>query len=190
MPLSKQHKAETRQKILQAAGRLFRKHGLNGVSIDEIMDTAGLTRGGFYAHFSSKNELFRTVLRNNHDLLNRLQSAVHDNPANPEASALKVLRDYLAPEHFDLIAPNCSMAALAPCAFQAGDESRAAFSFALNALHDVLSQAKDNGANGNVWPTIALSIGAMTLARVMPDETMRKELLHDSSAALAYFLEG
>ena len=55
-------KAETRSRILQNAARLFRRYGYEGIGIDEIMAAAGLTRGGFYAHFRSKQELFHAAL--------------------------------------------------------------------------------------------------------------------------------
>ena len=53
------HKSATRQKILSSARRLFETRGLSQVSIDEVMRDCGLTRGGFYAHFRSKAELYR-----------------------------------------------------------------------------------------------------------------------------------
>ncbi|HNH84664.1 MAG TPA: helix-turn-helix domain-containing protein, partial [Acidobacteriota bacterium] len=55
-------KEESRQKILQAAARLFREHGYNGVGVDAVMAEAGLTPGGFYAHFPSKEALFAEAL--------------------------------------------------------------------------------------------------------------------------------
>ena len=57
MPYSPEHKRDTREKILESARRLFNKKGFSEVSIDEIMENAGLTRGGFYRHFRDKDEL-------------------------------------------------------------------------------------------------------------------------------------
>ena len=58
MPYSPEHKRDTREKILESARRLFNRKGYSGVSIEEIMNAAGLTRGGFYRHFSGKDELY------------------------------------------------------------------------------------------------------------------------------------
>src|SRR5688572_33446925 len=57
-----QHKAETREKILKAAARLFRESGYDGVGVDAIMNEVGLTAGGFYSHFSSKEALFSEAM--------------------------------------------------------------------------------------------------------------------------------
>ena len=58
MPYSANHKAETRARIVESARALFNRHGFTEVSIDEIMASAGLTRGGFYNHFKTKDELY------------------------------------------------------------------------------------------------------------------------------------
>ena len=56
-----QRRAETRQRILTAAGHLFREHGVDGVGVDAVMKEAGLTHGGFYLHFPSKDALAAEV---------------------------------------------------------------------------------------------------------------------------------
>src|SRR5262245_27093174 len=63
MPCSAQHKHDTHQKILESARRLFNQKGFSDVSIDEIMENAGFTHGGFYRHFSNKDELYAAAVR-------------------------------------------------------------------------------------------------------------------------------
>ena len=63
MPYSPEHKRDTREKILESARRLFNRKGYSGVSIEEIMSDAGLTHGGFYRHFSGKDELYAAAVR-------------------------------------------------------------------------------------------------------------------------------
>ena len=63
MPYSPEHKRDTREKILESARRLFNRKGFSGVSIEEIMSNAGLTHGGFYRHFSGKDELYAAAVR-------------------------------------------------------------------------------------------------------------------------------
>ncbi|WP_417593748.1 TetR/AcrR family transcriptional regulator [Parasphingorhabdus sp.] len=58
MPYSAEHKRRTRTKIVEAARILFNRHGFENVTIDQIMDAAGLTRGGFYNHFKNKQALY------------------------------------------------------------------------------------------------------------------------------------
>src|SRR5262249_79597 len=63
MPYAPEHKRDTREKILESARRLFNRKGYSGVSIEEIMSHAGLTHGGFYRHFSGKDELYAAAVR-------------------------------------------------------------------------------------------------------------------------------
>src|SRR5437667_7115491 len=63
MPYSPEHKRDTREKILESARRLFNRKGFSGASIEEVMSDAGLTRGGFYRHFSGKDELYAAAVR-------------------------------------------------------------------------------------------------------------------------------
>jgi AcrR family transcriptional regulator len=63
MPYSPEHKRGSREKILESARRLFNKKGFSEVSIDEVMENAGLTRGGFYRHFRDKDELYADAVR-------------------------------------------------------------------------------------------------------------------------------
>jgi hypothetical protein len=62
MPYPAGHRAKIRQKIVQAARRLFNQRGFESVSINEIMGAAGLTRGGFYSYFAGKTELYAETL--------------------------------------------------------------------------------------------------------------------------------
>src|ERR1700704_1176038 len=63
MPYTAEHKQATRERILESARRLFNDKGFAEVSIDEVMDKAGLTRGGFYRHFRDKSELYAEAVR-------------------------------------------------------------------------------------------------------------------------------
>src|SRR5262245_32812974 len=63
MPYSPNHKRNTREKILESARRLFNRNGFSGVSIEEIMSDAGLTHGGFYRHFTGKDELYAAAVQ-------------------------------------------------------------------------------------------------------------------------------
>ena len=85
MGYSSEHKDRTRERVVTAAGRLFRRYGYNGVGIDEIMAAAGLTRGGFYAHFKSKHDLFAAALAEELELARQLRRV--RTPAGPASDA-------------------------------------------------------------------------------------------------------
>src|SRR6188508_1254314 len=100
MPVNPTRTARTRAEILDHAGRLFRLRGYAGTNIDDIMLAAGLTRGSFYAHFKSKDDLFAEVVRAGHGLLADLRAK--------DSNLLAVLDKYL-----DKDEPHeCSLAAL------------------------------------------------------------------------------
>jgi len=110
MKVSKQQSAENRQAILDAAARLFRERGIQGVGVAEIMAAAGFTHGGFYGHFASKEALAAEVVdqvyaHSTGKLKERLERA------NGDAS--EHFRQYLNPRHRDRAGDGCPMPALA-----------------------------------------------------------------------------
>src|SRR5882672_9569218 len=91
MPVNPARKARTRVEIFGHAARLFRLRGYGGTNIDDIMLAAGLTRGAFYTHFKSKEDLFAQVIGSGQGLLWKLRAA--------NADSLAVLDAYLAKEN-------------------------------------------------------------------------------------------
>src|SRR6188508_1929234 len=105
MPPSPGHSARVRAEIFRHAARLFRLRGYAGTSIDDVMLAAGLTRGAFYAHFKSKDELFAEVIGAGHGLLARLRAG--------DSRPLAVLEAYLSRGDFAADPHGCTLAALA-----------------------------------------------------------------------------
>lgn len=128
------HKQETRAHILKTAARLFRRSGYDGVSIDDLMGEAGLTRGGFYNHFASKAELFACALETEHDFVTRLQNRSERSERTATAQAIGVASDYLAPDNREPVIAGCSMAALAMDTARGGELAQRAFAGALREL--------------------------------------------------------
>ena len=117
MPQSRSRVARTRAEILDHAGRLFRLRGYAGTNIDDVMLAAGLTRGAFYAHFRSKDELFGEALRAGTGLRNRLIGA----------DPLAVVKAYLDKAELVASAPTCNLAALPSDIARAGLPARLAY---------------------------------------------------------------
>lgn len=128
------HKQETRAHILRTAARLFRRNGYDGVSIDDLMEAAGLTRGGFYNHFASKAELFACALETDHDFITRLKNRSERAEGSANAQAIGVASDYLAPDNREPVIAGCSMAALAMDTARGGELAQQAFAGALREL--------------------------------------------------------
>ena len=98
MRKSKQETAETRKRIVQAAAAEFRGKGMNGVGLSEVMAAAGLTHGGFYRHFDSKEQLVTEALGMNF-ITERMKDLI---AKEPEKSGLEtVVKTYVSPMHRD-----------------------------------------------------------------------------------------
>src|ERR1700736_5339137 len=90
-----EHKAETRRRIVETAGRRLKSDGIDGSGVSTLMGDAGLTNGAFYAHFKSKSDLVATVVA---DQLSAQVALLEALPASPDA-VTDYVRAYLAPEH-------------------------------------------------------------------------------------------
>jgi TetR/AcrR family transcriptional regulator, transcriptional repressor for nem operon len=108
-----EQKAETYQKILTAAARSFRKHGSESNGIARLMKELGLTHGGFYRHFKSKDDLYVEALsRAFEEIGNRMEAVAEVAPKGQELRA--IIEHYLSVEHLNDAATGCVIAALAP----------------------------------------------------------------------------
>jgi AcrR family transcriptional regulator len=92
----KEHKAETRRRIIETAGRRFKQDGIDGSGVSTLMKDAGLTNGAFYAHFASKDDLVTTAIAD--QLKAQAESVVA--LAEPGRAGLEqIVRGYLSPQH-------------------------------------------------------------------------------------------
>ena len=166
MPYTAEHKAETRARILQHAKELFNLRGYHGVGIDAIMEAAGLTRGGFYAHFKSKEDLLAAVLWNQLEGLR-----------GPDTSSLSQLVNlYVSLAHVRAIEKGCFLPCLTPDVFRAHREVREPFSQAVEALARAY-EIRGAGSRDVALSNAAMSVGAVMLARGLRSDAEAEELL-------------
>jgi AcrR family transcriptional regulator len=180
MPYSAEHKTRTRERIVEAARRLFNRFGFEQVSIDQIMADAGLTRGGFYNHFASKDQLYAAAVA----------SYVTCNPfAVKTASAKRAITDprklarmlvelYLGDEVLSDVDMHCPLYALPSDVARAGLTPQNAYTDLIRGMLHVyrsaLSDARD--AERRAQTIVSLCVGGMVLARTTNDEGLRKSL--------------
>jgi TetR/AcrR family transcriptional repressor of nem operon len=111
MRLTKEQAAQNRRDILEAAGKLFRERGFEGVGIADLMKAAGFTHGGFYNHFPSKQALAAEMCA---EAFQRTNSQLAEDLKQAPDKALKAfLEHYVSAEHRDDPAQGCTLAALA-----------------------------------------------------------------------------
>ena len=113
MRYSSEHKAQNHEKILSFAARSFREHGAHSSGIGTVMKKVGLTKGGFYRHFKSKDDLFVEAVARAFDEMGRGMLEVARSA--PEGHALRVIIErYLSPRHADSPGMGCVISALGP----------------------------------------------------------------------------
>ena len=173
MPQNRARKARTRAEILDHAARLFRLRGHAGTNIDDIMLAAGLTRGAFYAHFTSKDDLFAEAVRGGHGLLGQLRG---DEPA-------VVLKAYLDKAGLSATVQDCTLAALPGDVARAPLAARLAYANVLYATIAELARAKKRKLDADATVATILAVGAVTLARASGDTRLSDWLLRCAQRA-------
>ena len=174
MRYSAEHKTETRNRILEAAGQLFRRDGYGGSGIDGLTKAAGVTNGAFYGHFKSKSEAFRTVVLSG---LEELRLAVAGLKASLGTQWLKTFIEfYLGPKRTCSVEESCALPSFSPEMVRADDETREAYEEELRRLIDEVSSGMPAGAGTDqedkAIARLAMLSGGVTLARAVPDPAL------------------
>ena len=180
-----EQKQQTRQRILDAAGRGFRKGGYDGIGVDGLAKQAGVTSGAFYVHFTSKAAAFReSVIEGVSDVVRGIQ---HFQTENGKEWWAEFVRFYLAKRKCDL-SESCGLQSLTPEVARADTESRNAFTAELLKVANVIvSGPPSAGAPSTIEEAqVALStlIGAVTLARAVDDPAVAKRITMAAEHAL------
>ncbi len=173
-------KASTHERILESASRLIRRSGFAAASVPAVMRGAGLTIGGFYAHFRSKRAMDAEVLRRT---LADVRQGWFDGLEQREGLdwLRRALRRYLSPAHRDAVDTGCAFPATLSELTRADKATRAAMAEAFEAV--VRDLAAHAPATGGITPreralaATALCIGGLTLSRILRDHTSSDEVL-------------
>lgn len=167
MPQNPARKARTRTEILNHAARLFRLRGYAGTNIDDIMLAAGLTRGAFYAHFTSKDALFAEAIRAGHGLPGKLRTG--------QIGA--VLDSYLDKDALAENALACSLASLPADVARGPLAAQLAYANQLHTVIGELARGRRRKLDADATAAAILAIGAVILARASGDRTLADWLL-------------
>jgi len=171
-------KQKSREAIAASAAALLRERGIKASSVMDVMKGAGLTVGGFYNHFDSKEELFVETLRHaasaNWDQL--LKSAKGD---SPRARTLSVIRQYLSRQHRDNKETGCLLPSAAPEVAREGEPYRSALEAELSGFVSALAKMVDGGVESRekALGLIALMYGALSLSRAVAGTRLSDEFL-------------
>lgn len=185
MPYSAEHKAQSRTKITESARILFNRHGFQDVTIDMVMENAGLTRGAFYNHFSSKEALYEAAVSS--FLMGRGAQWRKDAGVNPESPAAEMARQmiagYLSPEHLGDLDGQCPMIALPSDVARSNPQVQTAYQQLLDAMVGLFENGVDSNPDNSRQKALslaALCVGGMVLAKSLPDSALAEEVRHAS----------
>src|SRR3954454_427432 len=177
MRYSKDHKQETRERIVEAAGRRFKQDGIDGSGVAAVMSDAGLTNCAFYAHFSSKEDLVANGLA---DQL-RAQRQSFDAQAPDRAGLEAFVRSYLSPQHRDQFADGCPSAALLDEIARRPAGTRDVFSEEVMGVVDDISSRLDpldvEAGRVDALTVFGLVVGTLQLARTLTDRDLSDRVL-------------
>ena len=188
MPYSSEHKRQTRLRIIEAARILFNRHGYQNVTIDMVMDDAGLTRGGFYNHFKNKEDLFNAAVMSflmGRGAQWREEAGVDVTNLKPEM-VQQMLDAYLSNKHLGDIDGQCPMIALPSDVARASPEVQNSFQELLKAMVWLFESKMDANAETNKRNALsmtALCVGGMVLARTLPDSGLAEDIRSAAHAA-------
>ncbi|WP_456777040.1 TetR/AcrR family transcriptional regulator [Bradyrhizobium sp. USDA 4369] len=177
MKVSREQMAENRRRILEVASRLFREKGFDAVSVSEVMKAAGLTHGGFYGHFSSKDDLVAQTLAH-----------VLAADASEGGNFSRYLDAYLSPRHRDDPAGGCPTAGLAAAIRHQTPAARSAMTEGLRSqisrIERALPESDPAGRRRAAIGSWAAMVGAVILARAIDDSALSDEILEQTRAWL------
>jgi TetR/AcrR family transcriptional regulator, transcriptional repressor for nem operon len=181
MRFPREHKAQVRERIVRAAARKLRAAGLDGPSVPDLMKEAGLTHGGFYGYFRSRDELVAEAVRHA-----ATETAAGLFRASPDLAA--VLNAYLSDEHIRQANSGCVVAALGYDGWRKGKKLRATFAEVAQGLAQLVQEKLEPGAKGSGISDRALAvtaqmIGAVVLARVVADPQLSRRIVRAAREA-------
>jgi TetR/AcrR family transcriptional regulator, transcriptional repressor for nem operon len=178
MPYTPEHKRETRQKILESARRLFNRSGFAAVSIGDVMRHAGLTHGGFYRHFTDKEELYAEAVR--WFLCTEAPKPWQRKPksaARRKPRGQRVVDAYFSRDHFGDRESCCPLIALPSDVARGGEAVKGAYREVLEKLADILHADLDGPkSRERALAIIALCVGGIVAARSVDDPALAGEL--------------
>jgi TetR/AcrR family transcriptional repressor of nem operon len=170
--------AETRRRIVEAAACAFRRQGIVATGLAELMKAAGLTHGGFYKHFESKDQLVAEVCAD------AARAGIEAMEAHPTIEAAAAA--YLSAKHRDDPASGCLFAAIGSELARADEKTREAATEGFKRFVEALAgKSAGEDARRRALAAASTMIGAVTIARIVTDPKLSEEILREVEKSLA-----
>lgn len=172
-------KEATHDRIVETAARAIRRSGYNGAGVAEIMKEAGLTHGGFYAHFESREAMLAEAAdRAGAETVATLERVAAAAP--PEQALQAIIRTYLSKAHFEAVETGCAVAALGSEMPRQAAKVRRAATRRIKEMIDLVGRHSPGwgraGAHERALATVSTVVGALVLARAVDDSNLSTAL--------------
>ncbi|MEY9165479.1 TetR/AcrR family transcriptional repressor of nem operon [Sinorhizobium fredii] len=179
MRVSRAQAEANREAVINAASRLFREHGFDGIGLKDLMKGAGLTQGGFYKQFESKEDLAAQASRRAMEHATRRWSAVAAASPDPLEALIEL---YLSIGHREEKSDGCPLAALGSDAARQSEEVRLPFQHGIQAHLQILDESMPAAESPKTYDKamamLSLMVGAVTISRILKDEEMSHRFLN------------
>jgi TetR/AcrR family transcriptional repressor of nem operon len=184
MRKSKQEAARTRERILAAAAQELRRNGITTTSLSDLMAAAGLSHGGFYRHFASKEQLVAEACAAAMDSGAKTAAAMLS-PHGKRNGLQAFAANYLSADHRDNRSGGCALAALGSELVRADEKTRAAATEGLLKLVELIARQfggmSPDAARRRALVALATLVGALTLARMVTDPKLSTAILREAA---------
>jgi TetR/AcrR family transcriptional regulator, transcriptional repressor for nem operon len=186
MKVTRAQSEENRQVVINTASRLFRERGFDGIGLNDLMNAAGLTHGGFYKKFKSKEDLVVQACARALDKSRvKWSRVIARAKGNPFAA---IVRSYLSDRHRDDKVDGCAFAALGSDAARHGRALRQIFETEIEAHLDLLDSLSSGDPNEKTRDrsiaTLSTMVGALIISRVVNNPALSKRFLDASAEAI------
>ena len=189
MKVSREQALQNRERVLAVAAKLFRERGFDGIGVSDLMKGAGMTHGGFYGQFGSKEDLMAEACARTFDEGGQhWRRVVDDAAARGEDGLAALARTYLSVEHRDEPGNGCAISTLGAETARQGPALRAAFTAGVRGAFDFIGAlvgGRKARRRERAIVAYAAMIGAQVLARAVDDEGLSTEILQVVAAELA-----
>lgn len=178
MRYGKEHRQEARQRMIDAAGRGFRRRGFGGIGVDGLAKEANVTSGAFYGHFASKEAAFKEVAVAG---LAKLRESVERRRREEGAAWFAAFIEYYMSDRWQCeLGESCALQSLTPEVYRSDEDIKAAYQVELEALAravaDGLTGLPEAARLPRAWALLAILSGGVTVARAAADRTVAEEI--------------
>lgn len=178
MRVSRAQAEANREAVINVASRLFREHGFDGIGLKDLMKGAGLTQGGFYKQFQSKDDLAALASRRAMESATRRWSSVAASGSDPLTAVVDM---YLSADHRGETGDGCPLVALGSDAARQSKDVRTPFQDGIKAhlqvLEELMPKDGEPDPTEKAMLTLALMVGAVTLSRIVTDPDLSDKIL-------------